>query len=151
MTINGGNKVTLDAHNSVRHFSIQSGAALTLTQITLVNGQGSCGGAVNVAGNAKVTLNETRLVSNHSTAQGGAVCVNTNGTASITNTLFLSNTAASHGGAIGNYGSTSINDSKFTGNVASINGGGIDTTVGGVRSQHDVHQQHGGLSRRRGL
>ncbi len=129
VTINGGNKVTLDMANAGRHFLIQSGATLTLTQITLMNGQGVCGGAVNVAANAKLSLNETRLIGNHSTAQGGAVCVNTNGSATIANTLFMSNTAVSHGGAIGNYGSTSIVDSKFTGNMAGINGGGIDTTV----------------------
>lgn len=129
VTINGGNKVTLDANNFDRHFLVQAGATLTLTQITLVNGQSDCGGAVNVAGNARLTLNEARLISNHSNSQGGAVCVNTNGAASIANTLFMSNTAGTHGGAIGNYGSTSISNSKFTGNTAGINGGGIDTTV----------------------
>ncbi|CAG0934367.1 hypothetical protein TFLX_03456 [Thermoflexales bacterium] len=127
--INGGNKVTLDANHLDRHFLVQAGAALTLTQITLQNGQSACGGAVSVAGNARLTLNEARLISNHSSSQGGAVCVNTNGTASIANTLFMSNTAGTHGGAIGNYGSTSISNSKFTGNTASTNGGGIDTTV----------------------
>jgi predicted outer membrane repeat protein len=129
VTINGGNKVTLDMAHVDRHFLVQSGAALTLTQITLVNGQSNCGGAVNVAGNARLTLNEARLIGNHSSLQGGAVCVNTNGAATIANTLFMSNTAGTHGGAIGNYGSTSISDSKFTGNTAGINGGGIDTTV----------------------
>ncbi len=129
LTIDGDNKVTLDMANTNRHFTVQSGATLTLTHIALINGQGSCGGAVNVAANAKLTLNETRFISNHSSSQGGAVCVNTNGTASIANTLFMSNTAGTHGGAIGNYGSTSISDSKFTGNSAGVNGGGIDTTV----------------------
>ena len=76
VTINGGNKVMLDANHAVQHFNVNASSALTLTQITLVNGQGSCGGAVNVAGNAKLTLNETRFIGNHSTAQGGAVCVN---------------------------------------------------------------------------
>lgn len=129
LTIDGDNKVTLDMANAGRHFTVQSGATLTLTQIALINGQGSCGGAVNIAANAKVVLNEARLISNHSSSQGGAVCVNTTGAATIANTLFMSNTAGTHGGAIGNYGSTSISDSKFTGNTAGINGGGIDTTV----------------------
>ena len=130
LTINGGNKVTLDANNVDRHFAVQSGAALTLTQITLENGQSSCGGAINLAGTAHLTLNETRLIDNHSSAQGGAVCVvNATGVASIANTLFMSNTAGSFGGAIGNYGSTSISNSRFTGNSSGINGGGIDTTV----------------------
>ena len=129
ITIDGDNKVILDAHNLDRHFAVQAGAALTLTQITLENGQGTCGGAVNVAANAKLTLDETRLINNHSSAQGGAVCVNPNGAASIANTLLLSNTAGTHGGALGNYGATSIRNSTFTGNTAGINGGGIDTTA----------------------
>ena len=53
MTINGGNKVTLDANHAARHFNVSASSALTLTQITLSNGQGSCGGAVNVAANAQ--------------------------------------------------------------------------------------------------
>jgi hypothetical protein len=130
VTINGGNKVTLNGGGSFNHFSVQAGKQLTLTQITLVNGYtANCGGSIYVPGAAKLTLNETRFVNNRSDFQGGAVCVNTNGTASIANTLFMSNTAGTHGGAIGNYGSTSISDSKFTGNTAGINGGGIDTTV----------------------
>jgi len=129
VTINGGNKVTLDMAHADRHFLVQAGAALTLTQITLMNGAGDCGGAVNVAGNARLTLAETRFIGNHGNLQGGAVCVNTNGAATIATTLFMSNTAGTHGGAIGNYGSTSISDSKFTGNTAGINGGGVDTTV----------------------
>ncbi|MBP7687886.1 MAG: hypothetical protein KA765_08265, partial [Thermoflexales bacterium] len=148
VTINGENKVTLNMANAGRHFTIQSGATLTLTQIALINGRATCGGAVNVAANAKVVLNEARLISNYSYAQGGAVCVN--GTASIANTVFMSNTAVSHGGAIGNYGTTTINSSRFTGNNAGVNGGGIDmgghVAVTNTTFSHNVGLRGGGIN-----
>ncbi len=127
LTINGGNKVTLDAGLATNHFDVQAGAALTLTQISLVNGVNNvtCGGALNVATGAKVTLSETRFIDNSAWGQGGAIC--NWGTTDITGTLFLRNSSShSHGGAIGNYGSLRITNSKFMSNTAKANGGGID-------------------------
>jgi len=127
VTINGGNKVTLGSSGAGNHFNVQSGVHLTLTQITLVNGQNSsgCGGSVYVPSNAHLTLNETRFINNKVDGQGGALC--NWGSADISATLFMSNTSSySHGGAIGNYGALSITDSKFMSNTAACNGGGID-------------------------
>ena len=127
LTINGGNKVTLDAGLATNHFDVQAGAQLTLSQLSLVNGVNNvtCGGALNVATGAKLTLNETRFVNNNAWMQGGAIC--NWGTTDITATLFLSNRSSnSHGGAIGNYGSLRVTNSKFMSNTAKANGGGID-------------------------
>ncbi len=128
VTINGGNKVTLDA-GSTRHFTIQAGTHLTLTQITLINGSTAfvCGGAIYVPATASLTLNETRLINNHSGVQGGALC--NSGSVNITATLFMNNSTSSHGGAIGNYGVLNIANSLFMKNHSDVNGGGIDTTV----------------------
>jgi predicted outer membrane repeat protein len=129
VTINGGNKVTLNAGGSFNHFSVQTGKQLTLTQITLINGYtASCGGSIYVPGTAKLTLSEARFLNNRSNGQGGAICIQPTASASITATLFTSNTAGTHGGAIGNYGSLNITNSLFMNDRASINGGGIDTT-----------------------
>ncbi|HSD84086.1 MAG TPA: choice-of-anchor Q domain-containing protein, partial [Anaerolineae bacterium] len=128
VTLDGDNKVILDAHSVSNHFSIQAGQWLTLTQITLVNGlnTASCGGSIYVAGTAQLTLNETRFNNNFSNSQGGAVC--NWGLANISATSFTNNTASTHGGAIGNYGSLNVDHSVFMHNLGSINGGGIDTT-----------------------
>ncbi len=128
VTIDGDNKVTLDAQGLSNHFSVQAGQQLTLTQITLVNGlnTATCGGSIYVAGTAQLTLNETRFNNNFSNSQGGAVC--NWGTANISATSFTNNTASTHGGAIGNYGSLNVGHSSFMHNLGSINGGGIDTT-----------------------
>jgi predicted outer membrane repeat protein len=130
VTIDGGNKVTLDAGGTGQHFGVQAGAALTLTAITLVNGSTfDCGGAVEVAGNAHLTLSQARFFNNYSGYQGGAVCIRTNGSASIASSLFRGNHAGAHGGAIGNYGTATITGTRFVSNIADTNGGGIDTTV----------------------
>jgi len=130
LSIDGGNKVTLDAGGASRHFDVQGGAALTLTAITLVNGNSGsfCGGAIRVAASAHLTLSQARLLNNHSGVQAGAVCVQLGGSASITDSLFMSNHAGNHGGAIGNYGTAAISGSRFVSNTAPINGGAIDTT-----------------------
>lgn len=132
LTINGGNKVTLESTGTANHFNVQGGAHLTLSEITLSNGVNTttCGGSINVLANAQLSLNETRFVNNKANAQGGAVC--NQGTADISATLFMNNSSlASHGGAIGNYGTLTVTNSKFVGNKAAINGGGIDM-VGSV-------------------
>jgi hypothetical protein len=128
VTIDGENKVTLNAQSLSNHFSIQADQRLTLTHITLVNGlnTATCGGSIYVPGTAQLTLIETRFNNNFSNAQGGAVC--NWGTANISATLFTNNTAGTHGGAIGNYGSLIASRSSFMHNLSSINGGGIDTT-----------------------
>ncbi len=128
VTIDGDNRVTLDAQHLSNHFSLQAGQWLTLTHITLVNGlnTGTCGGSIYVPGTAQLTLTETRFNNNFSNSQGGAVC--NWGLAKISATLFTSNTASTFGGAIGNYGSLDVDRSLFMHNLGSINGGGIDTT-----------------------
>jgi hypothetical protein len=128
--IDGGNKVALDAGGTAPHFQVQSGAHLTLNQITLGNGLNTsdCGGSIEVSANAQLTLNETRFLSNRSRLQGGALC--NLGSADITDTLFMGNISDSHGGAIGNYGSLTVSNSKFMSNLAAYNGGGID--MGGI-------------------
>jgi predicted outer membrane repeat protein len=130
LSIDGGNKVTLDAGGAGRHFDLQSGAALTLTAITLANGNSgpNCGGAIQVAASARLTLSQARFLNNHSSAQAGAVCIQGGGSASITSSLFLDNHAGTHGGAIGNYGSLTLSGTRFMSNTAPINGGAIDTT-----------------------
>jgi predicted outer membrane repeat protein len=131
LTIDGGNKVTLDAGGAGPHFDVQAGFALTLTAITLVDGNSTsgCGGSINVAGSARLTLSQARLLNNQSNNQGGALCIETGGSASIADSLFRDNRSTNHGGAIGNYGAVTISGTKFISNSSSLNGGAIDTTV----------------------
>jgi hypothetical protein len=130
LTVNGGNKVTLDGGGVTRQFTVQSGGNLTLNQITLTGGRSSsdCGGAVSVAAGGTLAISESRLTGNSSDGDGGALCVAPGGSAGIASTLFQGNSAAGHGGAIGQYGTTVITDSRFSGNASGGNGGAIDST-----------------------
>jgi hypothetical protein len=129
LTINGGNRVTLQRQNdgAGNHFNVQAGAQLTLTQITLSNAvnTSTCGGTVQVLAGGILTLSEARFVNNRSNAQGGAVC--NWGTTNATAAVFTDNVSvSSHGGAIGSYGSLTLTNSLFVNNRSAVNGGGID-------------------------
>ena len=127
LTINGGNKVTLDVERRREPLQRAGGCAshpdANHAEQRPQHGrlwrrrQGPRRGATDAERDALHQQHDP-------TAQGGAVC--NYGSADIAATLFKNNSSKSHGGAIGNYGSLSVTDSKFISNTATINGGGID-------------------------
>lgn len=125
LKINGGNKVTLKAASSSRHFAVPTGKTLELRQIILKDGNISngCGGSISIDGN--LYLHETTLMNNHSTTNGGALCTSGTGEASVDRSWFHDNTAGSTGGAIYNRGRTEIFSSEIYENTAEAGGGGI--------------------------
>jgi predicted outer membrane repeat protein len=131
VTIEGGHKVTLSGGPGQWHFSVQPGAHLTLTQISLVNGTGNavmggCGGSIHVAGNAQLFLSETYFYNNQTGGNGGALCIELNGYASIYYSQFVQNSAPyGGGGAIYNAGRAEMYWSDISSNSAYSSGGGI--------------------------
>ena len=142
---------TIDAKNLGRIFEIDGGFAVTLTNVTLTNGNATVGGAIYNFGN--LDLVHVNFVNN--TAKYGGAIMNyayglvlddstfTNNTAKIGgaiynsadcfvvgNSTFANNTATSNGGVIFNYGigfvvgnSTFVNNSAADGAGAIMNGG----------------------------
>ena len=142
---------TIDAKNLGRIFEIDGGFAVTLTNVTLINGKADKGGAIYNFGN--LDLVHVNFVNN--TAKYGGAIMNyayglvlddstfTNNTAKIGgaiynsadcfvvgNSTFANNTATSNGGVIFNYGigfvvgnSTFVNNSAADGAGAILNGG----------------------------
>ena len=142
---------TIDAKNLGRIFEIDGGFAVTLTNVTLTNGNATVGGAIYNFGN--LDLVHVNFVNN--TAKYGGAIMNyayglvlddstfTNNTAKIGgaiynsadcfvvgNSTFANNTATSNGGVIFNYGigfvvgnSTFVNNSAADGAGAILNGG----------------------------
>ena len=142
---------TIDAKNLGRIFEIDGGFAVTLTNVTLINGKADNGGAIYNFGN--LDLVHVNFVNN--TAKYGGAIMNyayglvlddstfTNNTAKIGgaiynsadcfvvgNSTFANNTATSNGGVIFNYGigfvvgnSTFVNNSAADGAGAILNGG----------------------------
>ena len=142
---------TIGAKNLGRIFEIDGGFAVTLTNVTLINGKADNGGAIYNFGNLDLVY--VNFVNN--TAKYGGAIMNyayglvlddstfTNNTAKIGgaiynsadcfvvgNSTFANNTATSNGGVIFNYGigfvvgnSTFVNNSAADGAGAILNGG----------------------------
>lgn len=100
MMIDGGGLITLDGNHAHTLLRVESGASLSIANLTLQNGW-----AVGGPGGAIVNL----------------------GVLTVTNSTFLHNTADSFGGALLNYGVMLVRDSVFIENYAAINGGAIDS------------------------
>lgn len=131
-TITGRVEISGAAHiflraNNVRHFTVETGGVLTLTQVSLQNGTAPThGGAVYVnSGGALVTRGA--LFFNNRTIQavghGGAVFA-TDAELRLFNSTFLSNTTTSYGGALYATGSELLVDNvRVQQNTASNTGG----------------------------
>jgi predicted outer membrane repeat protein len=124
-TVDGtGQGISLDHGSSGgRHFTVNSGAALTLIGLTVTNGVSGAGGAVNISAGGSATITNCTFSGNQANIDlGGAI--HNSGTANISNSVFSTN-LANHGGAIYNLGTTTISNSTFSGNQASLEGGAI--------------------------
>lgn len=111
--------LTLDGKQTKPLFLVNSSVAVTLTRLTLVNGQGTYGGAIY---NGGTTLLDRVTLSNNQALGGGAIY--NVGTLTLRNSTLSGNHAFS-GGAIDNYGPLTIQNSTFSGNSANNTGGGL--------------------------
>lgn len=153
LTIDGaGQSITISGNNSVRIFVVNSGATLTLNNLTVSNGFLFCsdegcrvwGGAIHNSGtvnisNSTFSNDSISCLGEFCTALSGAIYNHYNsGTVNITNSTFSSNSANGgalegsipgdgEGGAIYNYGTANISNSTFSGNSASDIGGIFNT------------------------
>ena len=130
-TIDGGNLVTLSGGDANRLFWVQSGAALTLTNITLSHGNAASGTGLDL--------------------QGGAI-LNDGGALALNNAIVRDSQSTSSAGAIENASGTTVLIDSLIENNQSDTGGGIDSlgtlmlsnTI--VRSNHALTDTGGGLN-----
>ena len=102
VTIDGGDRIILNANNTDRHFFVGSGVTFVLRAITLRDGSSLVGGGAIEASGADVILEDVALINNYATVSGGAIyCFD--GTLTITGS-WLEHNAAATGGAIYNDG-----------------------------------------------
>jgi len=133
-TIDGGGLITLDAGGGRRHFLVNAGVSLGLSNLTIQNGsQVGGGGAIDNSGDltiSRVTFTDNRSTGNND--DGGAIEHNA-GTLTISNSTFSRNYCGDNGGAI--YivdGTVNISDStRFLNhdNNSIENGGAIYITA----------------------
>lgn len=128
LTIDGGGNITISGGGSVQVLAVNSGAALTLQNLTISNGfSATSSGGIRNQGTLVIT-NST--FSNNTGRSGGAI--HNLGDVQITSSTFTNNNANGNvfgGGAIySDGGATDISQSLFDGNRANGNGGGAIST-----------------------
>jgi predicted outer membrane repeat protein len=111
----GAADITIDG-NEAQIFTVQSGGALSLNALTVTDGGGIYGGAIQVQSGGTVDVTASTFTGNLATNSGGAI--HNEGTATITNSTFSGN-SASLGGVISTKGSMTIVNSTIAGNTAS--------------------------------
>jgi predicted outer membrane repeat protein len=122
VTIDGDDRVILNANNTDRLFFAGGGITFTLREITLRDGNSLVGGGAIETSGATVILDSVRLINNYSSISGGAIyCFD--GDLTIRDSL-LENNASATGGAIYNDGcEVTITNTTFRGNEALDVGG----------------------------
>jgi len=125
VTINGAGAdvLALDGNATSRAFQTVTGQTVSISGLTIRNGQGGEGGGILNADTATLSIINSTLSGNTAGFGGG---VFNSGTLIIINSTFSSN-MASEGGGIYNSGSgmLTITNSTFSGNAASETGGGV--------------------------
>lgn len=148
----GANQIIIDGNKTDRVFDIKSGATVTITGVTIRNGDpggGADGGGILVTGTTprtKLTLLAS-IVSSNAAEVGAGINGSGNGSSVfISDSQISANTAAVAGGGIASNGALTIENSTLDSNQART-GGGIDNfgvslnltnaTISGNRASDD--------------
>ncbi len=148
MTITGQSKTgtVINGTNTQSIFAISQGVNVIIQNLTIVNGNGGNGGAIDTEGNLTVinciftcnkasncggaigsigirspvslTINGCTFTGNSASIDGGAIC--SDSILSITNSIFMGNIAYNNGGVISNDGTLDVTYSYFISNYARL-------------------------------
>ena len=122
---------TISGGGSTAIFDILGNRALTLNSLTLRDGRGSEGGAIN-GYRATLNISSSSFINNVALQNGGAIYLY-DAAISVSNSSFSANIAAGKGGAIYAYeGDVSVSGSSFSSNTAAGKGGALYTYEGDV-------------------
>jgi predicted outer membrane repeat protein len=117
--------ITFDGGGQTRIFVVAAGKTLTLSGVTLQNGDDEGGGGAILTNQGNLDISNSIFKNNHADVDGGAI--NANGIVEINNTVFEGNTAGNNGGAIyeSDVDEIVIQNSTFRLNTAGKSGGAI--------------------------
>jgi hypothetical protein len=125
----GKTALTISGGGLVRIFSIQSGADLTLSGITLSQGWNGVEGGGSIRNGGSLAMSNVALTDNLAGGgDGGGLLNDASGAVQIANVEFRNNTGF-HDGAIANHGSITIRSSVFSGSRGRT-GGAIENHPG---------------------
>ncbi|HNK63404.1 MAG TPA: choice-of-anchor Q domain-containing protein [Anaerolineales bacterium] len=126
----GAEQTIIDGNGTDRVFEVRPGANVTLTGLTIRNGNASSGdgGGILISGSqptSKLSLAGVFILGNTATSGGGIQVLGNGASASIQNTTIRSNIAMAAGGGISNTGVLTVTGSTLYQNQAT-SGGGIN-------------------------
>ncbi|MCS6883299.1 MAG: choice-of-anchor Q domain-containing protein [Oscillochloridaceae bacterium] len=123
LTIDGGGQtITISGNNAVRVMIVDSGADLTLRNLTISNASTPFSGG-GVANSGTLTVSNSTFSSN-SAGSGGGIVNLSSGTLTVSSSTFSGNSANFGGGIDNASGAVTVTNSTFSGNRAT-NGGGV--------------------------
>jgi CSLREA domain-containing protein len=139
----GADQIVIDGNGADRVFDIRPGATVTISGVTVQNGNpgsGANGGGIIVTGGApraKLTLLKSVVANNTAVIGGGIQNAGNGATAVIQDTQIASNIAATSGGGIANSGDLTLLNSTLTQNRAR-SGGGIEHSGFSMKLTNDT-------------
>jgi fibronectin-binding autotransporter adhesin len=121
----GAQRIEISGNNATRVFVVNSGANLTINNITVRNGKaiGGGGGGIYNDFNATLTMINCTVSGNNADGSGGGI--NNSGTLTMINCTVSGNSAPGGGGGIFNPGTLTMINCTVSGNSAALAGGGI--------------------------
>ena len=126
----GANLLTISGNNASRIFNIQSGKTVTISGLTLNNGNAGGGDGGGVLNGGTLTLANCAVTGNTGGGNGGGVTNSTGGALTITGSTISGNTAIQGGAGILNAATLTLINSTISGNT----GDGLSNGTGGVAS-----------------
>lgn len=131
ITIDGdGQSITASGNNQFRVMLVNSGANLTLLNLTISNGSGGDGGGLDNVSTGTLIVANCTFVRNNTLFKGGAI-YNESGKVMVTNSTFYGNSAVDGGGGIFSHsGTLTVINCTFSGNSTTGTGGGIVNIFG---------------------
>jgi CSLREA domain-containing protein len=127
MLIDGKEAISVSGQDSVRVFFVGPGGAVTLLNLTIIDGAASDGAGIRNFG--ALNLDNCEVTSNNADYDGGGIM--NNGILDIEDSLIQGNSAA-WGGGLSNHNTVTVVNSSFSNNQAGSKGGGGGISNAGI-------------------
>jgi predicted outer membrane repeat protein len=130
VVIDGAGAITLDGQQATRFFMVVGGAALTLRQIVLTDGNSGndYGGAVYVHPGGTLALEQSAIRNSTANGWAGGAIIDFQGTVTLTDSVIEGNQSSY--GALNSTGALTLIRTTVRNNTATVGGGGL--SVGGA-------------------
>lgn len=120
ITGSGVAQTVLDADQNDRHFLVDDGTHLSLSQMTLRNGSDEDGGSIRVNPSARLRVDGVHFIDNEAFTGGAISAGGDNRTVEIANSTFAGNSAVAGGAILVSDDTVTITNSTFTANQAEV-------------------------------